>query len=122
MTNVIANLPPVSNPNPTTTFFNNYASSLPSVTSNTNDAIVSYFEILTGDPTSAKVLASAVIQTSFQQGLDPLETLNQFKKMKPGDLNAYLVLFLNLNRASTSLLGINNNTQSSPYTVRTILA
>lgn len=36
-------------------------------------------------------------------------------------LNAYLTMFLNLNRANTSLLGISNSPQTNKYITRTIL-
>jgi hypothetical protein len=117
----VANLPPSATDN-TTTYFNNFSESVASVTPNENSAIVAYFETVTGDITSAKVLASSVMQTAYQQNLKPMEILDQFRSMNPGDLNAFLVLFLNLNRAPTSLIGINNQTESSFYTIRTILA
>ena len=115
------NLPSTTTGDVTTQYFNNFSTGQYSITSNANDALIAYFEQMTGDVTSGRVLASAVIQTAYQQGLDPMETLDQFRKMPAGELNAYLVLFLNLSRAPTSLLGINNQTQTSPYVMRTIL-
>lgn len=38
------------------------------------------------------------------------------------ELNAYLTMFLNLNRSGTSLLGLSNSPQTSKYITRTILA
>ena len=38
------------------------------------------------------------------------------------ELDAYLTMFLNLNRVGTSLLGISNSPQVSPYISRAILA
>ena len=38
------------------------------------------------------------------------------------ELDAYLVMLLNLNRVGTSLLGISNSPRTSPYVERMILA
>ena len=55
------------------------------------------------------------------QNLDPLTVLADFQKLPPGQLNNYLIAFLNINRAPTSVIGINAGTKTSPYVTRTIL-
>ena len=37
------------------------------------------------------------------------------------ELDAYLTMFLNINRVGTSLLGLSNSPQTSPYVTRAIL-
>ena len=108
--------------NLTTSFFNNYFTDTLSVSQNVDDAVIGYFQTLTGDKDAGINLAAAVIYTSVQQGLDPMSLIDEFRKMKPGELNAYLTMFLNFNRSGTSLLGLSNNPHTSKYITRAILA
>lgn len=107
--------------NKTTKFFNNYFTVPQSVSSNTNDAITSFFQTQTGDETAGNLLAQAVINTAKQQGEDPLVVLDQFRKMPIGELNVYLALYLNLSRVNSSLLGIKNVPQVNKYVQRSII-
>ena len=169
------NLPPSSfQNNSTTTYFENLNSTTPSISPNTNDAVVGYFQQLTGDATVGATLAAAVISTAQQQNINPLDVVEQLNTLsqanqksaptyatyidpnqpdtdifvanaitggnwttgsvnyaKPGpstaysnlsQVNAFLTVFLNLNRAGTSLLGLGNSPQTSPFIVRAILA
>lgn len=106
---------------PTTNYFNNYFVPDQTVSSNTNDAITSFFEQLTGNSESAKILAGTVINTAQSLGEDPMTVLNQFQKMTDNELNAILALYLNTSRVNTSLLGIKNYPKTSTYVSRTIL-
>ena len=129
----------------------------------------SYFQSITGDKETGKTLAGAVMYTCLQQGLNPVEVVEQLKKFSdknrltsptyssetdkdaqdtnvyvdgvwvasgkqyanPGpsvpynnlsELDAYLTMLLNLNRAGTSLLGLSNSPRTGKYIQRTILA
>ena len=203
------NLPSSNNKvNQTTKFFNNFFKDIESVPQNVNDAILGYFETVTGNKDSAKTLASVVLFTAIQQGLDPMLFIDELRKLKVGnkveqrtpienssvndsmptyeqlqpivqygdfqdgqlfyttvtgtffrlrngvleaapnyrverinvgvnqfqnnyfyvtyvtednELNAYLTMFLNLNRINTSLLGIGNTPQTNKYIQRAIL-
>jgi hypothetical protein len=85
--------------------------------------VVAYFETQTGgDKTAAQLLASAVVATSIAQGADPMTTLQQFATVPAGELNLFLVTFLNLNRVGTSYLGVNNQPIVNKYIQRAILA
>lgn len=106
---------------PTTRFFNNFFIPSQTVSSNTNDAILSFFEQQTGSPDSARLLAQAVIDTAFAQREDPLIVLDQFQKLPNNELNAFLALYLNTSRVATSYLGIQATARTSPYVSRTIL-
>jgi hypothetical protein len=50
-----------------------------------------------------------------------MSTLDEFKKMPIGELNDYLVMFLNLERKGTSYLGVINAPKINKYVERTIL-
>ena len=103
-------------------YFNNFFEVPVNVTSNIDSAIVAYFEQISDNKETARALASAVIYTSVKQGINPMDTLKEFQKLSPGDLDAYTVLFLNYERESTSFLGITNRPTINKYVTRTILA
>jgi hypothetical protein len=107
-----------TNPN---TYFNNYFGSNVKVSPNVDAAILSYFEEVTYNKEAAKALAAAVIYTSSQQGINPMESLKEFTKLPKGELNAYLVMFLNMNRKGTSYLGITNQPIANKYVSRSII-
>ena len=119
---VNGNLPPSTNTNPTTDYFNNFFKTGFTVSQNVDDTVVGYFQTITGDRASGITLASAVIYTATSQGIDPMILIDEFRKLKPNELNAYLTMFLNLNRVGTSLLGLSNSPQTNKYITRAILA
>lgn len=102
-------------------YFNNYFNATFQVTPNIDAAILSYFDSVTDNRASAKALASAVIYTSKTQGMDPMATLQEFTKLSKGELDAYLTMFLNLQRIGTSYLGITNQPVTNKYVNRAIL-
>jgi hypothetical protein len=165
------NLPPKTvKKNTTTAYFNNFYTRSPNIGPNQHDAVLGYFQQLTGDTDTGKALAGAVIATALQQNLDPVDLVEQLKILsdrnkaksttytdyidpnqvdtnvtsdngatwtsdgnqyaKPGpstvytsisEVDAYLTMFLNLNRVGTSLLGLSNSPQPSKYVQRAIL-
>ena len=86
-----------------------------------NDVIVAYFEKYTGNATSGRALAAAVIYTAQAQNIDPMQVFSDFQKLKPNELNSYLAAFLNFNRVPTSIIGIKTAPTTSPYIARSIL-
>lgn len=78
------NLPPNNNVNSTTEYFNNYFSDRFTTSPNINDAVIGYFQSVTGDVESGKALASTVIYTALSQGLDPMSLIDEFRKLKAG--------------------------------------
>ena len=104
-----------------TKFFNNYFDKPLTISSAKDDAIVAYFESITGNTKSATVLASAVIYTSSALNVDPMSVLDEFKKLDKGVLNTYLCQLLNLNRVGTSQLGVKLKTPKNKYVSRTII-
>lgn len=102
-------------------YFNNYFNPTFQVSTNVDAAILSYFEGICDNPAAAKILASAVIYTSYTQKIDPMQTLTEFTKIPKSDLNNYLTMFLNLQRVGTSYLGITNQPLTNKYISRAIL-
>jgi hypothetical protein len=104
-----------------TKFFNNYFNKPVTISTAKDDAIVAYFEKVTGSTKSATVLASAVIYTSSALSVDSMAVLDEFKKLDKGVLNTYLCQLLNLNRVGTSQLGVKLKTPRNKYVSRTII-
>lgn len=105
----------------TNKFFSNYFIPDYTVSIGTNDAILSWFEQVTGDRESAELLAQTVINTAQLNNEDPMKVLDQFMKMPMGDLNNLLALYLNSSRVSTSLLGTVNAPAANQRASRTVL-
>ena len=110
------------NTNSTTAYFNNFFKPNFTVSQNVDDAVVGYFQTVTGNKESGLALSAAVIYTAQTQGIDPITILDEFRKLNKNELNAYLTMFLNLNRVGTSLLGLSNSPQLNKYIARAILA
>jgi len=105
----------------TLTFFNNFFQPGFTVSQNIDDAVLGFFEQICNNKQAAKILASSIIYTSIAQRLDPMDILANFSKMDNLELNAYITMFLNLNRVGTSFLGVKNSPRVSKYVKRMIL-
>jgi len=110
----------VSPPN-ADSFFNNFFNFPIEFTSNVDSAVIAFFEEIADNKESARALASAVLYTALKQGMNPMSVLEEFKKLPPGDLNTYTALFLNMERAGTSFLGLKNKPVQNKYVARSIL-
>jgi hypothetical protein len=115
------NTPAATTPN-ANAYFNNFYSIPYSVSAGTNDALTAFFESYCPNAQAAQNLASAVLYTALAQNLNPMKVLQDFQALPQGQLSNYLAAFLNITRVSTSLLGINYGTKTSPFVARTILA
>jgi hypothetical protein len=102
-------------------YFNNFYAIPFDVSSETNDAIIAFFEQYTANKATAKNLAAAVLYTALAQNLNPLSVLSEFNSLPRGQLNSYLIAFLNINRVPTSILGLKDSKKTSPFVTRTIL-
>lgn len=107
-------------PNETDYFFTNYFTPAFTVSQNVDDAVLAFFEKITDNKESAKVLASSVIYTSLARDMDPMEILSKFSSMKEEELSSYVAVFLNINRIGTSYLGINGVPKVGKYVQRMI--
>jgi hypothetical protein len=74
------NLPTENGTNSTQQYFNNFYVQQPTVGPSENDAVVAYFQMITGDKETGKTLAGAVVYTCIQQSLDPVAVVEQLKK------------------------------------------
>ena len=101
-------------------FFNNYFSVKFEI-GPANDALIAYLEKFTGNESAGKTLAAAVLYTAQAQNINPMTVLNQFQKLKPGELNSYLAAMLNFNRVPTSMLGIKTKNNVNQYIERSII-
>jgi len=102
-------------------FFNNFFTKQYNISPNANDAIVAFFESFTDTKEAAQALAAAVIYTSLSQEVDPMSTLDEFRKVPAGQLNVFIAMYLNLNRVGSSLLGVRNQPVTNKYVSRTII-
>lgn len=80
MSTTSANLPNANGYNSTQQYFNNFFVQQPGVGPGENDAAVAYFQMITGDKETGKTLAGSVIYTCIQQGLNPVDVVEQLKK------------------------------------------
>ena len=103
----------------TNTYVNNFILDQP-ISNEVDEAIIGYFEQITENKKSARLVAGALIRTSISQGLDPMVILENFTKLKRGQVNAYLNMFLNFNRVGTSYLGLLNPPEINKYVARAI--
>lgn len=102
-------------------YFNNFYAIDFNVSAGANDAMIGFFEQYTQNKTAAKNLAAAILYTALAQNLDPLQVLSDFQALPKGQLNNYLVAFLNINRAPTSILGTKSSIKTNPYVTRSII-
>jgi hypothetical protein len=84
MSTPTGNLPQTTDVNSTTTYFNNYFTDRFTTSPNINDAVVGYFQSVTGDVDTGKTLAATIIYTALSQGLDPMSLVDEFKRMSSG--------------------------------------
>lgn len=117
-----SNLPPKSTSNKTTEYFNSFFDAELHTSQNIDDAVIGYFQTITGNKDSGRTLAATVLFTALSQGIDPMTIVDEFRTLAPNELNAYLTVFLNINRANTSLLGLGLTPQTNKYIQRAILA
>ena len=110
----------VSQPN-TQEFFNNFFTKQYDISPDANDAVVTFFEHITDNKESAQALSAAVIYTCLTEDIDPMSILQEFSGLAQGELDAYLAMFLNLNRIPSSLLGVTNTPVTNKYVARTFL-
>ena len=110
----------VAQPN-TEEFFNNFFTKQYEISPDANDAVVTFFEHVTDNKESAQALSAAVIYTCLSQDIDPMSILQEFSSLSQGELDAYLAMFLNLNRIPSSLLGVTNTPVTNKYVARTFL-
>lgn len=115
------NLSTANSINNASQYFNNFYAIDFTVSAGANDAITAFFQQYAPNLAAAENLASSVLYTALSQNINPLTILSQFESLPKGELDQYLVAFLNTTRIPTSMLGINRGTKTSPFVTRSIL-
>jgi len=110
-----------SSQNNASKYFNNFYASSFNISADANAAILTFFQQYTGNADAGQNLAAAVVYTALAQKLNPMVILDEFQKLSKGELNNYLVAFLNITRSPTSILGTRHAVQTNPYVARTVL-
>lgn len=106
--------------NKTDSYFNNYYKNLPFIDTNSQAVLISFFEGITVDNETAKVMAGSLVQIVQQQNLDMNKILDDLRKLSKKNIDAYLTLLFNMNRVNSSFLGVINVPTTSDYVTRTI--
>jgi hypothetical protein len=106
----------------TDTYFSNVYKSSFNASPDQAAALQTYFEGVTHDKESARLLTTSVIYTALSQNLNPMTVLADFKKLNQGELDLYLATFLNFSRVNSSLLGVINTPGVNIFVQRSVLA
>lgn len=101
-------------------YINNFYKPAYTVSSEQDSAVTAFFETITGDAGSARVLASSVIYTAIAQAVDPMTIIDQMRNMDEENRARFTTMFLNFNRIGTSQLGIHSRNQYNRYVQRMI--
>jgi len=118
----MANLPnTVENTNPSV-FFNGYFSQPLQISDAVWEQVYSYFLTLTNDSASASALAQAVIALTYNNSLDPLTVIAQFRAApNASNVKQLLISFFNSAKGATSKLGYTRNNAIPPSVSRNII-
>jgi hypothetical protein len=101
-------------------FLNNFYKPGFTVSSKQNDFVLAFFETVTGNTESAKILSSSVIYTAIAQGVDPIVIVEQMRQMSDEDRDKFVSMFLNFNRIGSSQLGMRSPSKYRSYIERLI--
>ena len=81
---VSGNLPPSPNINGAAEFFDGINNVTVPISPNVNDAVIGFFESITGNRQSGVTLAGAILYTASSRGLDPIALIDELKQLKSG--------------------------------------
>jgi len=98
-----------------------YQTNLP-VTGQQYDAVLTFFlKKTSGNRIAAEALTASVMTIAQNQGVDPIEFIEEFKRYKENDtFKAALLTLLNSDRQPTSKLGYSVTPQTNPNVLRNI--
>ena len=86
------NLPPSIKVNDKTTqYFNNFFNSGINVSQNIDDALIGFFQSITGSKDSGTTLAASVLYTATIQGLDIMSFIDEVRSLKKGGVSEHKV-------------------------------
>ena len=102
-------------------YLNNFYKPTFTVSGNQDDAVIAFFEKITGEKESARILASSVVYTAMAQQVDPLVIIDQMRNMNQDERNQFTSTFLNFNRVGTSQLGVHLPNRYNRFIQRMIM-
>ena len=102
-------------------YFQNYFNPNQTLSVGTNDIVLSFFELFTGNKQSGALLASAFVQGCIVQNVDPVLAVAEIRNMNSKEQLVYLSIIINNSRVGSSLLGAVAKPQVNNYVARTIL-
>lgn len=70
----------------TTQYFNNFFNSSVTTTQNIDDALIGFFQSITGNKDSGRTLAASVLYTVTSQGLDVMSFIDELRTLKTGGI------------------------------------
>lgn len=108
--------------NDSSQYFSNIFDQQINVTPEVDQAVLAFFERRSDNINAAKSMASAVILSALDKGLNPMEILDRINSLDSVEIDVYTAMILNLSRVNTSVLGVVNTPPVSEYVTRTILA
>jgi hypothetical protein len=120
MKTVYSNLTQISQSS-TQEFFENFFQGTGSITEGQLSAVVAFFEGRTDNSETANSLIVALLSSAYNQGMNPMELLDQFRRMDAGQIDEYVAYLLNLSRYPTSAVGVSNVPTRGKYASRAIL-
>jgi len=117
-------VPPSTSTNTTKTLrlFNGYFDTKVTVDINVYDVVHGFFVRKIKSQEAADALTAAVITTSFDNKLDPLQVIKDLDSVDDLELDATLALYMNETRRNTSLLGVKQTQPVIEIVARSILA
>lgn len=114
-------LPKISN-SPEYEYFSRYYNNDQSISGDKYDAVVTFILSKTdGNRDAAFSLADGIFKLAYNQGIDPMRILDQYKKIDSDEnLKTALLAMLNSSRNNTSKLGYAKQPVQNQYVVRNI--
>lgn len=119
----MTNTPSTQNAFSSQVFFNGYFTQPVQVSVGVWGQVYGYFYDLTNDENAANALAQSVISLTYNNKLDPLDVLANFKKnASSNNIKTLLISFFNGAKGPTSKVGIKLNNTVTPVVSRNIIS
>ena len=113
---------PSTNTSNQQSYFDNYYKSQNRISGNHYDAVYTFFLARTNNnKDAAKSLASSLLEVTYQNGIDPMLVLDDFKKYNNSEnLKIAMISLFNNTRRNTSKIGVAADVTPAPRYSRNI--
>ena len=103
-------------------YFNNFYSTVTPITGNQYDAVYTFFLTRTNNnKEAAKSLTTSLLEITYQNSIDPMVVLGDFKKYNQNEsFKTALIGLFNGSRRNTSKIGFSSKTVPSQNVMRNI--